>query len=59
MSTSAWGNVHPSQLMGPGTCFKKYDLHTVTIDELKVRELKAAQGCSSRGRGWVGPCWGS
>jgi hypothetical protein len=25
--------------MGPGTCFKKYDLHTVTIDELKVREL--------------------
>jgi protein arginine N-methyltransferase 1 len=39
MSTSAWGNVHPSQLMGPGVCFKKYDLHTVTIDELKVRLL--------------------
>ncbi|KAF6257552.1 protein arginine N-methyltransferase [Scenedesmus sp. NREL 46B-D3] len=36
MSTSAWGNVHPSQLMGPGACFKKYDLHTVTIDELKA-----------------------
>eukprot|EP00882_Tetradesmus_deserticola_P026662 GHRQ01029430.1.p1 GENE.GHRQ01029430.1~~GHRQ01029430.1.p1 ORF type:complete len:489 (+),score=148.86 GHRQ01029430.1:167-1633(+) len=36
MSTSAWGNVHPSQLMGPGACFKKYDLHSVTIDELKA-----------------------
>ncbi|WIA11620.1 hypothetical protein OEZ85_011724 [Tetradesmus obliquus] len=40
MSTSAWGNVHPSQLMGPGTCFKKYDLHTITIEELKA-ELDA------------------
>jgi hypothetical protein len=25
--------------MGPGVCFKKYDLHKVTIDELKVRPM--------------------
>lgn len=37
LSTSAWANVHPSQLLGPGSCFKQYDLHTVTLDELKVR----------------------
>jgi hypothetical protein len=42
MSTSAWGNVHPSQLMGPGVCFKKYDLHKVTIDELKVGVAETA-----------------
>lgn len=36
LNTSAWGNVHPSQLMGPGVCFKKFDLLTVTLDELKV-----------------------
>lgn len=42
MNTSAWGNVHPTQLLGPGVCFKKYDLLTVTLDELKV-------GCSPCG----------
>eukprot|EP00775_Hariotina_reticulata_P000191 gene191-383_t len=36
LSTSAWADVHPSQLLGPGICFKKYDLLTITIDELKA-----------------------
>lgn len=34
MSTSAWADVHPSQLLGPPACFKRYDLLTVTLDEI-------------------------
>ena len=34
MSTSAWADVHPSQLMGPPACFKQYDLLTVTLEEI-------------------------
>ena len=36
MATAAWCDVHPSQLAGPGACFKEYDLLTVTVDELKA-----------------------
>ena len=35
-ATAAWSDVHPSQLAGPGACFKEYDLLTVTLDELKA-----------------------
>ena len=34
MNTSAWADVHPSQLMGPPACFKQYDLLTVTLEEI-------------------------
>ncbi|MCJ1422141.1 hypothetical protein MMC29_000020 [Sticta canariensis] len=34
LSTSAWADVHPSQLQGPPACFKQYDLHTLTLAEL-------------------------
>lgn len=34
MSTSAWADIHPSQLLGPPACFKHYDLLTVTLDEI-------------------------
>lgn len=44
LNTSAWADVHPSQLLGPGVCFKKYDLLTITIDELKV---------GARGTAWL------
>jgi hypothetical protein len=28
--------VHPSQVVGTAACFKSYDLHTVTLEELKA-----------------------
>jgi hypothetical protein len=31
-----WCDVHPSQLLGPGTPFKSYDLGKVTIEQIKV-----------------------
>jgi hypothetical protein len=37
LGTSQWCDVHPSQLLGPGAVFKEFDLHKVTIEELKVR----------------------
>jgi hypothetical protein len=36
LNTSAWAEVHPAQLLGPGTLVKSYDLNKVTLDELKV-----------------------
>lgn len=36
MNTSAWAEVHPAQLLGPGVLLKSYDLNTVTLEELKV-----------------------
>jgi len=36
LHTSQWMNVHPQQLLGSPSCFKKYDLHTLTLEELKV-----------------------
>lgn len=38
LNTSAWAEVHPAQLLGPGTLIKSYDLNKVTLDELKVGE---------------------
>lgn len=34
LCTSAWADVHPSQLQGPPVCFKQYDLLTLTMEEL-------------------------
>ncbi|PRW56855.1 arginine N-methyltransferase [Chlorella sorokiniana] len=39
--TAAWTDVHPSQVVGSAACFKAYDLHTVTLEELKA-PLKAS-----------------
>ena len=37
MNTSQWTDTHPGQMLGSPTCFKKYDLHKLTLEELKVR----------------------
>ena len=37
MSTTQWCDIHPSQMIGTAAPFKHYDLHKVTIEELKVR----------------------
>ena len=34
LATSAWADIHPSQLLGPACCFKEYDLLHITLDEL-------------------------
>ena len=34
LQTSAWTDTHPSQMLGPATCFKQYDLLTVTPEEI-------------------------
>ncbi|GAB4816191.1 hypothetical protein N2152v2_003237 [Parachlorella kessleri] len=39
--TASWTDIHPSQMLGPGACFKKYDLRTVTLEELQA-PLKAS-----------------
>jgi type I protein arginine methyltransferase len=36
LQTSQWTDVHPEQLMGPPVPFKKYDLKTLTLEELKA-----------------------
>ena len=40
LETSAWADVHPSQLLGSPACFKHYDLLTVTLEEVAA-PLKA------------------
>ena len=35
LNTSAWVDVHPSQLLGAPCVLKEYDLHTVTLEEMK------------------------
>lgn len=45
MSTSAWADVHPSQLMGPPACFKHYDLLTVTLEEIAAPLQVVSQIC--------------
>ncbi|GFR40027.1 hypothetical protein Agub_g562 [Astrephomene gubernaculifera] len=40
LHTSQWTDTHPQQLLGPATPFIKYDLHTLTLEELKA-PLKA------------------
>lgn len=44
LSTSAWADIHPSQLQGPPVCFQQYDLHTVSLAELAA-PLKACYPC--------------
>lgn len=39
--TAAWTDIHPSQVVGTTACFKSYNLHTVTLEELKA-PLKAS-----------------
>lgn len=34
LETSAWADIHPSQLLGPACCFRQYDLLHVTLEEL-------------------------
>ena len=34
LATSAWADVHPSQLQGPPVCIRSYDLLTLTQEEL-------------------------
>lgn len=35
LNTSAWVDIHPSQLLGQPYTLKEYDLHTVTLEEMK------------------------
>lgn len=46
--TSAWSDVHPSQLAGPPSVFKEYDLLTVTLEELAapIKVLSVRQSMS-------------
>jgi hypothetical protein len=53
LQTSQWCDVHPSQLLGPGTAFKSYDLGKVTIEELKVRRRRVLGGALGWGGGAV------
>lgn len=34
LETSAWADVHPSQMLGPPCIVKQYDLLTITVEEL-------------------------
>ncbi|KAI3428836.1 hypothetical protein D9Q98_007653 [Chlorella vulgaris] len=34
--TAAWTDIHPSQVVGTAAVFKTYDLHTLTLEELKA-----------------------
>jgi protein arginine N-methyltransferase 1 len=34
LETSAWADVHPSQMLGPPSTLKEYDLLTVTLEEI-------------------------
>lgn len=45
LETSAWADVHPSQLLGPPACFMRYDLLKVTLEELAA-PLKARASLS-------------
>ncbi len=36
VSTAAWSDVHPSQLVGPPACLREYDLLKVTVAELEA-----------------------
>ena len=47
-NTAAWTDIHPSQVVGSAACFKSYDLHTVTLEELKA-PLKVRAPCGGVG----------
>lgn len=53
--TAAWTDVHPSQVVGSAACFKAYDLHTVTLEELKAPLKVGGWGGArgARGVGWL------
>ena len=61
--TAAWTDVHPSQVVGSAAPFKSYDLHAVTLEELKaplkVRWLGAARGILGSRRGEQGAAQGA
>jgi hypothetical protein len=42
LTTSQWADIHPSQQLGPAALYKSYDLHTLTLEELKVGAWGAA-----------------
>ena len=48
LSTSAWADVHPSHLQGPPSCFKQYDLLTLTMAELAAPLQVAPPPCAGR-----------
>mmetsp|Transcript_11453 Transcript_11453/g.20223 ORF Transcript_11453/g.20223 Transcript_11453/m.20223 type:complete len:379 (-) Transcript_11453:647-1783(-) len=35
LHTSQWTDVHPQQMLGSPVCFKRFDLHKLTLEELK------------------------
>jgi protein arginine N-methyltransferase 1 len=37
LHTAQWTDTHPQQMLGSPSCIKRFDLHKVTIDEIKVR----------------------
>ncbi len=37
LHTSQWTDTRPHQMLGSPTCFKRYNLNTVTLAELQVR----------------------
>ncbi|KAG1680824.1 hypothetical protein FOA52_008157 [Chlamydomonas sp. UWO 241] len=43
LSTSQWTDTHPQQLLGPPSAFKRYDLHTLTLEDLKAPMVEAFQ----------------
>ena len=50
LETSAWADIHPSQLLGPACCFKEYDLLHVTMEELAAPLQVRLYHC-------LGPVW--
>lgn len=52
LQTSAWADVHPSQLLGPPCLVKEYDLLQVSLEELAapLQVSTAGPACSEQGR---------
>ena len=51
LATSAWADVHPSQLQGPPACLRTYDLLALTQQELEAPLLvrfRPEQDCCAR-----------
>jgi|AntRauMFilla1563_2_1112583.scaffolds.fasta_scaffold52564_1 hypothetical protein len=36
LQTSSWVDLHPNQMIGPPKVLKEFDLHTCTLDDIKV-----------------------
>jgi hypothetical protein len=36
LHTSQWMKVHPQQMLGSPSCFKRFDLHTLKLEDLQV-----------------------